>query len=98
MDLIDILVGQVVLEGTVVKENGGHVVVDDFSMTPTCETSPNQKLPGEDDLTTLPPQCPPGQVQCDNGNCYSPFETCNFLDDCGDGTDEKLCSKLWFSS
>lgn len=91
--LTDFHVGQIVLEGMVVHENGGHVVVDDFSMTPTCEKSTNQKLPGEDELTTPVPLCPPGQLQCDNGNCYNPIESCNFFNDCGDWTDEILCSE-----
>lgn len=84
---------QIVVEGTVTQEDSGQVVIDDFSMTPTCEVSPNQKLPGEDELTTPSPMCLPGQLQCDNGNCYNPIESCNFFNDCGDWTDEKLCSE-----
>lgn len=91
--LINFYVHQIVVEGVVVQENSGHVVVDDFSMTPTCETSANQKLPGEDELTTPSPLCPSGQLQCNNGNCYNPIESCNFFDDCGDWTDEELCSE-----
>lgn len=69
------------------------MVMDDLSMTADCERSSNQQLPGGDVLTTPKPTCPLGQLDCTNGNCYHPVEACNFVDDCGDGTDERDCSK-----
>nr|XP_027211162.1 MAM and LDL-receptor class A domain-containing protein 1-like [Penaeus vannamei] len=84
---------QIVLEGRASQDYIGSLAVDDFSMTPLCEESLNQNLPGEDHLTTPVPICPPGELACDNGQCYNPAVTCNFLDDCGDGTDEKGCTK-----
>ncbi len=83
------------MKGTAAGEGSGHVLLDDFSMTPSCEVALNQKLPGEDELTTPSPLCP-GQLSCDNGNCYNPIESCNFVDDCGDGTDERGCSEFSF--
>lgn len=35
--------------------------------------------------------CPSGFLPCDNGRCFTPSQSCDFIDDCGDGTDEKDC-------
>ena len=35
--------------------------------------------------------CPPGFRECQNGKCYKPEQSCNFVDDCGDETDENEC-------
>jgi len=35
--------------------------------------------------------CPPGSLPCENGRCFTPGQSCDFTDDCGDGTDEKDC-------
>ena len=96
INLMSVLGEQVVVEGIVGEDGAGHVVLDDFSMTPACEVSLNQKLPGEDELTTPSPLCLPGQLVCGNGNCYNPIESCNFINDCGDWTDEKGCSEFYF--
>ena len=29
--------------------------------------------------------------RCKNGRCVFPWEVCNFMDDCGDGSDESIC-------
>lgn len=39
-----------------------------------------------------PPEvCPPGSMLCENGRCFTPEQSCDFTDNCGDGTDEKDC-------
>uniref|UniRef100_A0A4W5L315 MAM domain-containing protein n=1 Tax=Hucho hucho TaxID=62062 RepID=A0A4W5L315_9TELE len=35
--------------------------------------------------------CPLGHLQCENGQCFHPDKSCDFIDVCGDGTDEKDC-------
>uniref|UniRef100_A0A3B5B5L7 MAM and LDL receptor class A domain containing 1 n=1 Tax=Stegastes partitus TaxID=144197 RepID=A0A3B5B5L7_9TELE len=44
-----------------------------------------------DDITFSPGSCPSGFLLCENGRCYAPGQSCDFTDDCGDGTDEKDC-------
>ncbi|KAM9307511.1 low-density lipoprotein receptor-related protein 12 [Gastrophryne carolinensis] len=39
-------------------------------------------------------KCERNRFRCDNGKCISETLKCNNLDDCGDNSDEKLCSKL----
>lgn len=35
--------------------------------------------------------CPLGYWECQNGKCYRLEQSCNFVDDCGDNTDENEC-------
>lgn len=83
------------IEGVSPAGRDGFIVLDDLSMTPSCERSSNQELPGGSQVTTPQPACFPGQLMCLNKNCYNPVETCNFIDDCGDNTDERFCSKFF---
>uniref|UniRef100_H3APF0 MAM and LDL receptor class A domain containing 1 n=1 Tax=Latimeria chalumnae TaxID=7897 RepID=H3APF0_LATCH len=35
--------------------------------------------------------CPQGYLECQNGKCYRAEQSCDFVNDCGDNTDEKEC-------
>ncbi|KAM4028306.1 low-density lipoprotein receptor-related protein 12 isoform 2-T2 [Anomaloglossus baeobatrachus] len=39
-------------------------------------------------------KCERNRFRCDNGKCISETLKCNHMDDCGDGSDERLCAKL----
>ncbi|XP_068217980.1 MAM and LDL-receptor class A domain-containing protein 1-like [Palaemon carinicauda] len=84
---------RVVIEGTNNKFGKGNLVIDDLSMTPSCEVSDDQTLPGQDTVSTPSPICPPGQLTCNSGDCYFPSDRCNFQNDCSDGTDEQGCAE-----
>ncbi|XP_073535861.1 low-density lipoprotein receptor-related protein 12 isoform X2 [Phyllobates terribilis] len=45
-------------------------------------------------FTTGKKKCDRNRFRCDNGKCISETLKCNRMDDCGDGSDEKLCAKL----
>lgn len=59
----------------------------------TC-TSAHRCWVNKQDLSlcvSFPGSCPPGSLPCENGRCFTPRQSCDFTDDCGDGTDEKDC-------
>lgn len=41
----------------------------------------------------LPLDCEKDQFACDNGMCKPKLWVCDRVDDCGDGSDEKMCGK-----
>ncbi|XP_040023689.2 MAM and LDL-receptor class A domain-containing protein 1 [Gasterosteus aculeatus] len=80
---------QVVFEGKVGRSAKGDICVDDITFSAGCMLSSSV----EDD-TPLPPagsSCPSGSLPCENGRCFAPAQSCDFTDDCGDGTDERDC-------
>ncbi|RWS17354.1 hypothetical protein B4U79_11636 [Dinothrombium tinctorium] len=68
----------------------GSVNIDDISFTSDCKFS-NEEFP--ESTSTLGPKrpCPSGTDQCANGKCFTYQQKCNFIDDCGDKSDEKDC-------
>ncbi|CAL1597133.1 unnamed protein product [Knipowitschia caucasica] len=81
---------QVMMEGKVGRNPKADICLDDITFSPGCLMASSAEV--ED--TTPPPSekpCPPGSLLCENGRCFSSGQSCDFRDDCGDGTDEKDC-------
>ncbi|XP_055943864.1 MAM and LDL-receptor class A domain-containing protein 2-like isoform X2 [Argiope bruennichi] len=82
---------QIVLEASLSNKHGS-LNIDDISLTPACHLADGKDIPGK---PTVPPpidKCyEEGKLTCKNGNCYSHLQRCNFINDCGDNTDEKDC-------
>ncbi|XP_040501291.1 MAM and LDL-receptor class A domain-containing protein 1 [Ursus maritimus] len=81
---------QLKFEGRVGKGHRGDIALDDIVLTKGCVLSHYSM---KEELTAPLPtgSCPPGYRECQNGQCYQPEQRCNFVDDCGDDTDENEC-------
>ncbi|XP_042327958.1 MAM and LDL-receptor class A domain-containing protein 1 [Sceloporus undulatus] len=80
---------RIIFEGRVGKDYRRSIALDDIVLTRECLLS-SKFLPDESaDLPTG--SCLPGYLECLNGKCYRPEQSCNFEDDCGDNTDEREC-------
>ncbi|XP_069847836.1 MAM and LDL-receptor class A domain-containing protein 1 [Dipodomys merriami] len=80
---------RLIFEGTVGKGYHGNIALDDIVLTKSCLSSHHymEELAGP-----LPTgYCPHGYHECQNSKCYKPEQRCNFVDDCGDNTDENDC-------
>ncbi|KAM8802301.1 MAM and LDL-receptor class A domain-containing protein 1 [Rhynchonycteris naso] len=81
---------QLKFEGSVGKGHRGDIALDDIVLTKSC-------LPSHQSMREQPVVPPPtghclhGYWECKNGRCYKPEQSCNFIDDCGDSTDENEC-------
>ncbi|XP_016068757.1 PREDICTED: MAM and LDL-receptor class A domain-containing protein 1-like [Miniopterus natalensis] len=77
-------------EGRVGKGHRGDIALDDIVLTKSCLLSPQS---AKEEPAVPPPSgyCPHGSLECQNGKCYNPEQSCNFVDDCGDSTDENEC-------
>ncbi|XP_067342984.1 MAM and LDL-receptor class A domain-containing protein 1 isoform X2 [Channa argus] len=81
---------QVVFEGKVGRSPKGDICLDDITFSPGCLLASTART--EDSTAPTPAgSCPSGSLPCDNGRCFTPGQTCDFTDNCGDGTDEKDC-------
>uniref|UniRef100_A0AAQ5YMQ9 MAM domain-containing protein n=1 Tax=Amphiprion ocellaris TaxID=80972 RepID=A0AAQ5YMQ9_AMPOC len=81
---------QVMFEGKVGPSPKRDIYLDDITFSPGCLLASSDALT---DSTPPPPaeSCPSDFLPCENGRCFAPGQTCDFTDDCGDGTDEKDC-------
>ncbi|XP_056155204.1 MAM and LDL-receptor class A domain-containing protein 1 [Lampris incognitus] len=82
---------RIVFEGKVGRSPKGDICLDDITFSPGCLLAASGATV---DNTPPPPStgsCPLGSLQCDNGRCFASEQSCDFTDDCGDGTDEKDC-------
>ncbi|XP_014185803.1 MAM and LDL-receptor class A domain-containing protein 1 [Haplochromis burtoni] len=81
---------QVMFEGKVGRNPKVDICLDDITFSPGCLLASSATSP---DNTPSPPpgSCPSGFLPCENGRCFAPWQSCDFTDDCGDGTDEKHC-------
>ncbi|XP_074051330.1 MAM and LDL-receptor class A domain-containing protein 1 [Macrotis lagotis] len=81
---------QVTFEGSVGKGHRGHIALDDIVLSKGCFLSHHSIL--KESLTPLKKDsCPYGYRACQNGKCFQPEQSCNFVNDCGDNTDENDC-------
>ncbi|TSL34566.1 MAM and LDL-receptor class A domain-containing protein 1 [Bagarius yarrelli] len=80
---------QVMFEGKLDGSRKGDISIDDITFSPGCLFTPDHKT----NLPNPPPIdfCPLGLLRCDNGQCYKPEQLCDFIDNCGDNSDEKNC-------
>ncbi|KAM9682891.1 MAM and LDL-receptor class A domain-containing protein 1 isoform 2-T2 [Dama dama] len=81
---------QLKFEGRVGKGHRGDIALDDIVLTKNCLPSHHSM---KEELAVLLPTgyCPLGYRECQNGKCFKPEQSCNFVDDCGDYTDENEC-------
>ncbi|KAM7159543.1 MAM and LDL-receptor class A domain-containing protein 1 isoform 2-T2 [Molossus nigricans] len=77
-------------EGRVGKGHRGDIALDDIVLTKSCLPS-RRSVNGQPALPLPTGYCPHGYQECRNGKCYKPEQRCNFVDDCGDSTDENEC-------
>ncbi|RDD40325.1 MAM and LDL-receptor class A domain-containing protein 2 [Trichoplax sp. H2] len=93
---------QVVIEAAVSSSFTSDIAIDDISLTPGCQlftgTFPVTATSTPAPLTTSTPTqrapntCSSTQFGCyNNGNCIPKSKTCDFIADCGDGSDEWAC-------
>ncbi|KAL4699097.1 hypothetical protein H8959_011754, partial [Pygathrix nigripes] len=81
---------QLKFEGRVGKGQRGDIALDDIVLTEDC-LSLRESMQEELAVPLPTGFCPLGYWECQNGKCYRLEQSCNFVDDCGDNTDENEC-------
>ncbi|XP_010214254.1 PREDICTED: MAM and LDL-receptor class A domain-containing protein 1 [Tinamus guttatus] len=81
---------QVIFEGIAGKGSGGAIALDDLTLSRECLPS-QEFLPLEPTAVIPAGPCSHGYWECQNGKCYRPEQSCDFVDNCGDNTDESEC-------
>ncbi|KAK7881754.1 hypothetical protein WMY93_030163 [Mugilogobius chulae] len=82
---------QVMLEGKVGRNPLADICLDDITFSPGCLLASTASTVNFITNPLSADSCPPGLLPCENGQCFSEEQRCDFRDDCGDGTDEKEC-------
>ncbi|KAH3887722.1 hypothetical protein DPMN_011741 [Dreissena polymorpha] len=83
---------QIVIQGSVGTGIHNDIGLDDISLTPGCERANPDSLPGAPTTAaTTIGKCGAGKFTCNNQRCYALTQRCDFVDDCGDNTDEMSC-------
>ncbi|XP_026792984.3 MAM and LDL-receptor class A domain-containing protein 1 [Pangasianodon hypophthalmus] len=80
---------QVMFEGKMGQNGRGYISIDDITFSPGCLFNHDPKT----NLPDSPPTdfCQLGLLRCDKGDYYKPEQLCDFIDNCGDNSDEKNC-------
>ncbi|XP_069815135.1 MAM and LDL-receptor class A domain-containing protein 1 [Dendropsophus ebraccatus] len=80
----------ITFEGKVGKDQRGDIAVDDIVLSNECLPS-YEFVPGSSKHRPGKDNCQKGYLECQNKKCYTPEKLCDFVDDCGDNTDETEC-------
>ncbi|XP_053323010.1 MAM and LDL-receptor class A domain-containing protein 1 isoform X2 [Spea bombifrons] len=80
----------VTFEGRIGRDQTGDLALDDIVFSNECLPSSTWSLESLQ-KSEIKESCPQGFLQCSNKRCYQPEQTCDFVDDCGDYTDESDC-------
>ncbi len=88
---------RIYIEATIGDGFNGDIAIDDLVYKPgvKCSGLPTiSTTPG----TTVGPCGDQGQFQCQNKKCITKEKVCNFVDDCGDASDEAECGTCDFET
>lgn len=72
------------------------IAIDDISLSAGCQPYSGQlPTPAPTPLPTVNP-CKASEYHCRSGECISSTKFCDFVKDCGDGSDEETCGTCSF--
>ncbi|KAM4687798.1 MAM and LDL-receptor class A domain-containing protein 1 [Discoglossus pictus] len=80
----------VTFEGKIGTDQRGDIALDDIVFTNECLPSSALSNPYPKNLLEKG-FCSPGLLKCNSKRCYRPEQRCDFVDDCGDNSDETEC-------
>ncbi|XP_075684387.1 MAM and LDL-receptor class A domain-containing protein 1 [Rhinoderma darwinii] len=80
----------ITFEGKVGRDQRSDIALDDIVLSNECVPS-SAFAPSSPKHRPGKGNCPAGFLECQNKKCYTPEKLCDFVDDCGDNTDEIQC-------